>query len=113
MWFTLSLTEKHFKIVETKGCSAVLCLGTDLACNVATLTASSNPRFRARTPDSIFYCLEIPRSSCDMLTVPSNCWKSIVGNDHAKLWERNTALEGIQKLFQEVQLGFLALLFSS
>lgn len=110
MWFTLNLTEKDFKVIETKG---LLCMGADLISTVATLTASSSPCSRPCTLVSIFYCLEITLSSCNKITVPFNCWNSVVGNDHAKFWERNTALEGIQKMFQEVQSGVLALLFPS
>lgn len=34
MWFTLRLAEKDFQIVETRGCSAVVCLRTDLLCHL-------------------------------------------------------------------------------
>lgn len=88
MWFTLSLAEEGFKIVATKDYAAVLYLGTGLAFIVAILTAS-------------------------VITVSLNSWNNIVGNDNVKLWESNTALEGVQKLLREAQLGVLGLLFPS
>lgn len=55
--------DRDFKTVETKGCSAMLCLGTDLASNVVTLTASSKLCSRPCTTVSVFYFLEITLTS--------------------------------------------------
>lgn len=74
--------------MATRDYAAVLYLGAGLASNVTILTAS-------------------------MITLPLNFWNNVVGNDNVRLWESNTALKGVKKLLQEVQLGVLGLLFPS
>lgn len=80
---------------------------------LAVVSALEFTRVFRNNPVPIFYCLKITISSCGMITVPLKCSNSIVGKDHAKLCERNAALQEIRKLFQDVQLGVLALLLPS